>query len=111
MQEQFCETEEPQVSKLKQKERDSIQNKMGIEIDSQSPILPWIIRHVAWTVSRYLVHASDKQVAFFRRCYDFRLFSTQNGLYRLSISDQLFKFCFHVKQIRDLREYSPLDKI
>jgi hypothetical protein len=44
-----------------------LKEKVNIDISAESPLLPWIVRHSAWTISRYLVHSSDKMTSYARR--------------------------------------------
>ena len=44
-----------------------LKERVNLEIDSGSPLLPWIIKHASWLITRYLVHASDKLTSYARR--------------------------------------------
>ena len=44
-----------------------LKNKLNIDIDAHSPLLPWIVRHSAWVISRFMVHSSDKLTSYTRR--------------------------------------------
>jgi hypothetical protein len=44
-----------------------LKEKVNIDTNSDSPLLPWIVRRSAWTVSRYLAHSSGKMTSYARR--------------------------------------------
>ena len=44
-----------------------IQIKAGLTITTDHPLMPWLVRHSAWLVSRYLVHSADRRTSYFRR--------------------------------------------
>ena len=43
-----------------------VERNYGITLNVKHPLLPWIIRHAAWTINRYVVH-SDGYTSFERR--------------------------------------------
>ena len=44
-----------------------LKERVNLDIDSSSALLPWIVKHSAWTLSRFLVHSSDKLTSYARR--------------------------------------------
>ena len=44
-----------------------LEERVNLDIDSSSALLPWIVKHSAWTLSRFLVHSSDKLTSYARR--------------------------------------------
>lgn len=41
--------------------------KIGMKLQNDSPLLPWLVRHAAWLVGRYLIHATDRRTSYSRR--------------------------------------------
>ena len=44
-----------------------LKEKVNIDIESTSTLLPWISKHASWLISRYLAHSSDKLASYARR--------------------------------------------
>ena len=44
-----------------------LKERVNVDADSSSALLPWIVKHSAWTLSRFLVHSSDKLTSYARR--------------------------------------------
>ena len=44
-----------------------LQLKAGLTITTDHPLMPWVVRHSSWLVSRYLVHSADRRTSYFRR--------------------------------------------
>ena len=45
----------------------SVEHKTGYKVTEDSTILPWIVKHSAFLIGRYQVHATDKVTSYFRR--------------------------------------------